>query len=174
MGRDRPAFASLDPVDTFSGGLLGQMKEGFMQLPRRHHGRHAGPQMRGSVVRSAAQMLIPGDRPLRPMRGYLGRAGIRMLTRTLVAAAVLIGLANLSTSTHVPTGPAAAPPNPAQMELMERFNCSPDGFGDGSTPRSAIIRSEEGLQVVSFDRGWEIYTGTRPHALVAVCHDPPR
>jgi hypothetical protein len=174
MGRDRPAFASLDRVDTFSGGLLGQMEEGFMRLTRRHHGRHAGPRTKAGGVRSAAQMLLPQDRPLRPMRGHLVRAGVRMLARTLVAAAVLIGLANLSTSTDLPTGPTAAPPSPAQLELMERFNCSPNGFGDGSTPQSAIIRDEEGLRVVSFDRGWQVYTGTRPHALVAVCHDPPR
>jgi hypothetical protein len=58
---------------------------------------------------------------------------------------------------------------------MQRFDCSPDGFGDGSTPQSAIVRSERGgLRVVSFERGWEIYTGERPHALVAVCHAPPR
>lgn len=109
------------------------------------------------------------------MKGHLVRAGVRIAARTLVAAAILIGLANLATSTDVPTGPSTAPPlSPAQMELMKRFNCSPDGFGDGSTPRSAIIRDEDGLRVVSFDRGWQVYTGTRPHALVAVCQDPPR
>lgn len=147
-----------------------------MRLPRRHHGRHAGPRQRGDRARSLAQILLPDDPPLRPMKGHLVRAGVRMTARTLVAAAILIGLANLSTSTNLPTGPAAAPPppSPAQAALMKRFNCSPDGFGDGSTPRSAIIRGEDGLRVVSFDRGWQVYTGTRPHALVAVCHEPPR
>jgi hypothetical protein len=58
---------------------------------------------------------------------------------------------------------------------MKAFDCSADGFGDGSQPRSAIIRGEDGdLHVVSFDRGWQVYTGTRPRALVALCLDPPR
>ena len=109
------------------------------------------------------------------MRGYLGRAGVRVLARTLVAAAVLIGLANLTTQADVPAVPSATPPpSPAQLQLMRRYDCSQDGFGDGSQPRSALIRDDGDLRVVSFDRGWQVYTGSRPHALVAVCHAPPR
>ncbi|HEU5454165.1 MAG TPA: hypothetical protein VFU85_00630 [Nocardioides sp.] len=109
------------------------------------------------------------------MRGQLGRAGVRTMARTLVAAVILVGLANIAPTPELPTGPLGVQsPTPAQQALMKRYDCSPDGFGDGSTPRSAIIRSESGLQVVSFDRGWQVYTGTRPHALVAVCLDPPR
>jgi enoyl-CoA hydratase/carnithine racemase len=62
----------------------------------------------------------------------------------------------------------------ADLKAMDN-RVEPDGFGDGSTPRSAIIRNARGgLRVVSFDRGWRIYTGKHPHALVAVCLDPPR
>lgn len=112
---------------------------------------------------------------MRPMRGYVGLAGVRVLARTLVAAAVLIGLANLTTQADVPAVPSATPPpSPAQLHLMRRYDCSPDGFGDGSQPRSALIRDDGDLRVVSFDRGWQVYTGARPHALVAVCHAPPR
>ena len=97
------------------------------------------------------------------------------MTRTLVAAVILVGLANITPTPELPTGPLGEPsPTPAQQELMKRYDCSPDGFGDGSNPRSAIIRSGSGLEVVSFDRGWQVYTGTRPHALVAICHEPPR
>jgi hypothetical protein len=136
-----------------------------MRLPRRHTGRHAGPRARRHPV----------ARPRRSIRSQLGRAGVRTLARTLVAAAILVGLANLAPPAELPTGPfAVQSPTPAQLKLMKRFDCSPDGFGDGSTPRSAIIRSERGLEVVSFDRGWQIYTSSRPHALVAICHDPPR
>jgi hypothetical protein len=146
-----------------------------MRLPRRPHGRHAGPREKGSVARYAAQVLLPRERPVRPMRGYLGRAGVRMLARTLVAAAVLIGLANLTTKADVPAVPSATPPpSSAQLHLMKRYDCSQEGFGDGSEPRSAIIRDDGDLRVVSFDRGWQVYTGSRPHALVAVCHAPPR
>ena len=61
-----------------------------MRLPRRPHGRHAGPRESGGVGRHAVQVLLPQERPPRPLRGYLGRAGVRILARTLVAAAVLI------------------------------------------------------------------------------------
>jgi hypothetical protein len=107
------------------------------------------------------------------LRRHLGRAGIRTLARTLIAAVILVGLANLTTTAGVP-GPSAPSPSPAQLQLMKRYDCSQDGFGDGSQPRSAIIRDNGDLRVVSFDRGWQIYTGDRPHALVAICHAPPR
>ena len=97
------------------------------------------------------------------------------MARTLVAAVILVGMVNLAPPAEVPTGPfAVESPTPAQLKLMKRYDCSPDGFDDGRTPRSAIIRSQSGLEVVSFDRGWQVYTSTRPHALVAVCLDPPR
>lgn len=145
-----------------------------MRYPRRHSGRHAGPRARRRPARLPAQFRRQ-DRPRRSVRGQLARAGVRTLARTLVAAAALVGAASLAPPAELPTGPyATGSPNRAQQELMERYECSPDGFGDGSTPRSAIIRSQSGLEVVSFDRGWQIYTGARPHALVAVCLDPPR
>jgi hypothetical protein len=143
-----------------------------MRRPRRHKGRHAGPRTRPSVGDVAARIPLPDSRPLRPMRRHLGRAGVRTLARTLVAAAVLVGLANLTTTADVPK-PSAPSPSPAQLQLMKRYDCSQDGFGDGSQPRSAIIREDGGLRVVSFDRGWQIYTSDRPHALVAICHAPP-
>lgn len=151
-----------------------------MRLPRRHTARHAGPRTRrhpvGSVRSAASRLGAAKARPRRSMRGQLGRTGVRILARTLVAAAVLVGLANLTTSANLPAGPLTTPSlSPAQMQLMKRFDCSSDGFGDGTQPRSAIIRGEDGdLRVVSFDRGWQVYTGARPHALVAVCHAPPR
>jgi hypothetical protein len=144
-----------------------------MRRPRRHHGRHAGPRTRLSVGDLAARIPLPDSRPLRPLRRHLGRAGIRTLARTLIAAVILVGLANLTTTAGVP-GPSAPSPSPAQLQLMKRYDCSQDGFGDGSQPRSAIIRDNGDLRVVSFDRGWQIYTGDRPHALVAICHAPPR
>ena len=150
-----------------------------MRLPRRHTGRHVGPRARRHPVRAASPMATrfhgPGVRPRRSMREQFGRAGVRTLARTLVAAVSLVALANLESPAELPTGPfAVQSPSPAQLRLMKRFDCSPDGFGDGSTPRSAIIRKGNSLEVVSFDRGWQVYTGARPHALVAICHDPPR
>ena len=97
------------------------------------------------------------------------------MARTLVATVILVGLVNLAPTPELPTGPLGEQsPTPAQLKLMKRYDCSPDGFGNGKTPRSAIIRSQSGLEVVSFDRGWQVFTSARPHALVAVCLDPPR
>ena len=136
-----------------------------MRLPRRHAGRHAGPRAR----------RLPVGRSRRTMRGQLGRAGVRTMARTLVATVILVGLVNLAPTPELPTGPLGErAPTPAQLKLMKRYDCSPDGFGNGKTPRSAIIRSQSGLEVVSFDRGWQVFTSARPHALVAVCLDPPR
>jgi hypothetical protein len=145
-----------------------------MRLPGRYVGRHAGPR----AERRALPSVRGGGSPRvgRPMRAHLVRGTVRTLLRTLVAGVVLVGLANLAPpAAEIPSGPyATGSPDPAQLDLMRRFDCSPDGFGDGSTPRSAIIRAEGGhLRVVSFDRGWRVYTGSRPHALVAVCLDPP-
>jgi hypothetical protein len=146
-----------------------------MRLPRRHQARHAGPRPRRRT-RLVISRLAGPRRSVRSLDSHLGRAGVRTLARTAVAAAVLISLANVAPATRLPAGPfETRPVSPSQAQLMQRFDCSPDGFGDGSTPRSAIVRSERGgLRVVSFERGWEIYTGERPHALVAVCHAPPR
>jgi hypothetical protein len=145
-----------------------------MRLPRRHKGRHAGPRRRGDSARTLAQVLLPDDPPLRPLRGHLVRAGVRMATRTVVAAAVLVGAANFAPAGTSTDRLDIQAPTRAQRELMQRYDCSPDGFGDGSTPRSAIIRSDGELEVVSFDRGWRVYTGQGPQALVAICLDPPR
>lgn len=144
-----------------------------MRLPRRHQARHAGPRP-GRPTGQLISGLAGPPRSVKSLGTHLGRAGVRTLARTVVAAAVLISLANVVPPPELPAPPfEARPASPAQTQLMKRFDCSPDGFGDGSTPRSAIIRSERGLRVVSFDRGWQVYTGERPHALVAVCHAPP-
>ena len=148
-----------------------------MRAPRRHTGRHVGPRARRHPVRSGSAVAtrLHGPQGRRSMRGQLGRAGVRTVARTLVAAAILVGLVNLAPPAELPTGPfVVQSPSPAQLKLMKRYDCSPDGFGDGRAPRSAIIRSDDGLRVVTFDRGWQVYTGTRPRALVALCLDPPR
>jgi hypothetical protein len=79
------------------------------------------------------------------------------------------------------SGPAAwsqvDQPRAAEVRLMQRFACSTDGYGDDVIPRSAIIRDDAtgGLKVVSFARGWEIYTSDRAGlTLVAVCLKPRR
>lgn len=68
----------------------------------------------------------------------------------------------------------AEPPDRVQR-LLDRHDCSTTGFGDAH-PASALIRSADGrLRLVSFDRGWEVFTSHGSTTLVALCLDePPR
>lgn len=57
-------------------------------------------------------------------------------------------------------------------EKMTRHNCSATGFGAEAVPSSALVRTPQGkLRMVSFDRGWQVFTGEAPGELVAVCLD---
>lgn len=54
--------------------------------------------------------------------------------------------------------------------LMTRYRCSTTGFGSGTVPASALVRTGRGrVRMVSVDRGWDIHTGDRPGTLMALC-----
>ena len=53
--------------------------------------------------------------------------------------------------------------------LMDRFECSQTGFGADVIPRGALIHLDGRVERVSFDRGWEVFTGDAPGTLMAVC-----
>lgn len=53
--------------------------------------------------------------------------------------------------------------------LMDRFECSPSGFGPDVIPNSALIHRAGIVRHVSFDRGWAVFTGKEPGTLMAVC-----
>lgn len=57
--------------------------------------------------------------------------------------------------------------------LMQHYRCSTGRLDPDATPRSALVRSANGLRVVDFDRGWQIFTEQGPSALAAVCLLPP-
>jgi hypothetical protein len=120
-----------------------------------------------------------------------GRLALTAAKAALVAAIVVVGWTDAAT-----TSGAAAPPalerqardrdavglaEPAAVRagshlarLLEVHRCSVTGFGDGRTPRSAIVRSAAGrLRHVTFDAGWRVYTAHGPATLVAVCLDRP-
>ena len=90
---------------------------------------------------------------------------------TLLTAAVGYGVAVPLTSNGPTTEvPAAQGIDPHVQSLMTRYRCSTTGFGAGTIPASALIRTERGrVRMVSFDRGWAIHTGDRPGTLMAVC-----
>ena len=66
---------------------------------------------------------------------------------------------------------------PDILSLMREHRCSATGFDPDRTPASALIRTGDGrIRLVSYSRGWAVYTGDRPGTLVAICLDdlPPR
>ena len=102
---------------------------------------------------------------------------IRTALLALRAGALsLVVLAGLWTPVHDEGGGSFAvtsePPDKVQR-LLDRHDCSTTGF-DHADPASALIRSADGrLQLVSFDRGWEVFTSHSSTILVAVCLDDP-
>ncbi|MDP2773486.1 MAG: hypothetical protein Q8O61_07990, partial [Nocardioides sp.] len=57
----------------------------------------------------------------------------------------------------------------AVERAIRRHRCSVVGFDAGVEPRSALVRRDGKLRHVSFDDGWQVFTGDRPGTLIAVC-----
>jgi len=71
------------------------------------------------------------------------------------------------------TGPAGSGQRVVERAVADH-HCSYSGFSAKAVPSSALIRTTDGkLRQVSFDVGWQVYNGTRPGTLVAVCLDRP-
>ena len=91
----------------------------------------------------------------------------------IVAAASMQGAAT-SDSGAAPWAQVDQPRSP-EARLMHRFDCSTEGYDATVVPRSAIVRDDSTgrLDVVSFARGWQVYTSDRAaQTLVAVCRKP--
>ncbi|MBU2694067.1 MULTISPECIES: hypothetical protein [Pimelobacter] len=57
--------------------------------------------------------------------------------------------------------------------LMEQNRCSVTGFDRDVIPSTAIVRTPAGgTELVSFDRGWAVFSGEAAGELVAVCLGP--
>jgi len=57
--------------------------------------------------------------------------------------------------------------------LMEHNRCSVTGFDRDVIPSTAIVRTPAGgTELVSFDRGWAVFSGEAAGELVAVCLGP--
>ena len=65
-------------------------------------------------------------------------------------------------------------PRPAETRLMERYDCSNEGYPQSVIPQSAIVRDAAGrLRVVSFTEGWQVFTSDHAtKTLIAVCLEP--
>ncbi|WP_435747622.1 hypothetical protein [Nocardioides sp. SYSU DS0663] len=97
--------------------------------------------------------------------------------KTAVLSSFLAFTAVGTTASVAPAPPEAAtiamdPYAHAVQSAMAEHDCSTTGFAPGVQPASALIRTPRGtLELVSFDRGWEVFTGDRAGLLVAVCLD---
>ena len=58
---------------------------------------------------------------------------------------------------------------------MTQNRCSFTGFDQSVIPSKAIVRTPEGAtELVSFERGWAVFSGEVAGELVAVCLGPSR
>lgn len=102
---------------------------------------------------------------------------IAMMVRTGLTTAALVLLIGFGTLSVIGTpssndgdlGLSARPLN----HLMTRNRCSYTGFDASTIPSRAIVRDGAGrTRLVSFQRGWDVFTGKRRGQLVAVCLGP--
>lgn len=110
-----------------------------------------------------------------------GQRVVRTVTnlRRIMTALALGAVVGYGGLTAVGGSEPATTPDPlvstddVEADLMERHQCSVTGFDGDTIPSEAILRPDEGPpRVVSFDRGWESFTGDAPGTLVAVCLGP--
>lgn len=58
-------------------------------------------------------------------------------------------------------------------DMMQLNRCSFTGFDRSIIPSKAIVRTPEGdTELVTFDRGWDVFSGKVAGELVAVCLGP--
>ena len=104
------------------------------------------------------------------------------LALTWLKATALGTLLALTVGIYVNAAADSASPPPSAVTVdsytrvvqqkMTAHDCSATGFGAEAIPSSALVRTERGkLRMVSFDRGWQVFTGEAPGELVAVCLD---
>lgn len=116
-----------------------------------------------------------------PGLGLLCRRAFAKGAAFTVAGLLLVvggaGVAQVRQSVEPRTTPWVEQPRPSApvSRLMERYDCSSLGYGDGVSPQSALVREPGGrLRVVTFDEGWAVYTARGKRELVAVCLRPVR
>ena len=124
-------------------------------------------------------MHLPVHRRARTLGDHLFRGLARAFVIGIALEALIITAAGMQDG--APSGSGAAAwaradqASASQVRLMRKYACSTVGYADSVAPQSAIIRSTAGdLRVVSFARGWDVYTGDSPATLVAVCLGPLR
>ena len=119
-------------------------------------------------------MQLPHHRRSRSLGDHLFRGLANAFAMGIALEAVI--LATASTQAVPTTGPAWSQVDQVrapEARLMQKYDCSATGDAGSVTPQSAIVRSPAGrLRVVSFEKGWSVYTGHGSTTLVAVCLAP--
>ncbi|HWJ11659.1 MAG TPA: hypothetical protein VNS46_19925 [Nocardioides sp.] len=95
---------------------------------------------------------------------------------TVAGLTLLVGFGALSVvSEPTPTAPAeriGMSSGPLE-DLMQSNRCSFTGFAPDVIPSKAIVRTPQGeTELVSFDHGWDVFSGKVAGELVAVCLGP--
>jgi hypothetical protein len=101
---------------------------------------------------------------------HLGLAVLKAVGLTTLLALVLVA----GVGTASPGGDRTPPTKGAYERVAERaaadLRCSSGPRGRPAASASALVRTSGGrLRTVSFEHGWEVYSGRRPGRLVAVC-----
>lgn len=116
------------------------------------------------------------DDTVAPIRWFRVLVQAVRTASTTGALTLLIGFGavNMISAPHSPepaeqlgmsTGPLDA--------MMQQNRCSFTGFDKTVIPSKAIVRTAEGgTELVSFDRGWAVFSGEVAGELVAVCLGP--
>jgi hypothetical protein len=112
------------------------------------------------------------------MAAAIARSGVEstlLSARAALTAAALTLLVCLGAISVIGAPPEAAVPEQLGLSsglsrMLERNNCSTTGFAPDVIPSKAIVIRPSGVsELVSFDYGWQVFEGTRPGQLVAVC-----
>ncbi|WP_372728991.1 hypothetical protein [Nocardioides sp.] len=99
-----------------------------------------------------------------------------MLLGALLALIASIGVvaATKAASSSPATPPSSAGFSRLDANALHQNRCASSGLATVSKGPQALIRTPRGrLRLVSFEKGWEIYTGDRPGTLVAICNLTP-
>lgn len=98
-------------------------------------------------------------------------------TATTVAALTLLvglGAVQVAPDSQPPAGTDRLGMSAGPLDaMMEQNRCSTTGFDRDVIPSTAIVRTPAGdVELVSFDRGWAVFSGEVAGELVAVCLGP--
>ncbi|TNM41867.1 hypothetical protein FHP29_07765 [Nocardioides albidus] len=98
-------------------------------------------------------------------------------TATTVAALTLLvgfgAVSNVSSMRPADPAPRVDMSSGPLDAMMEQNRCSVTGFDRDVVPTQAIVRTPDGAtELVSFDRGWAVFSGEIAGELVAVCLGP--